>query len=125
LTSPGRVLIVDGSDECRTVLRTALEHHGAIALEASNYDQAIAAFDAQRPDLVILDADTPGRSATDADEFARFADQAAMPIIILGTLAGANCGNGRSRHCISKPYHFAPLIHRIEQLLQEHHRAAA
>ena len=49
------VLVVDDEPEVRTVLRAALEARGFSILEAATKEEALKAFDEQRPDLVTLD----------------------------------------------------------------------
>jgi len=59
---PKRVLIVDDHQPFRDVARALLENAGyVIAGEASDGAQALAAVDADRPDVVLLDVQLPDR----------------------------------------------------------------
>jgi DNA-binding response OmpR family regulator len=48
------ILVVDDQDELRLLISMSLHAQGRI-LEASNADQALALFAAERPDVVVLD----------------------------------------------------------------------
>ena len=48
------ILVVDDQDELRLLISMSLQAQGRI-LEASNADQALALFAAERPDVVVLD----------------------------------------------------------------------
>ena len=112
-----RVLIVDASRESRDILRTLLTRQGTETLETSEVHAAGLIADRERPDLIVCDADgdpSPANAAT--QQLARQASRSDIPIVVLGTvrrdfkplLAG---------DLVTKPYHYAPLIRRIERLL--------
>jgi DNA-binding response OmpR family regulator len=116
-------LIVDESAECREVLRTALERGGAKTVEAVTAAEGLAAFRSQAPDLVILDVSEDGREWDSTAALQEAAGETATPIVILATARRADpTGNGI--HYVQKPYHFAPLIRRIEGLLSARLRSA-
>jgi len=112
-----RVLIVDQSSESREVLRTLLERRGAATIEARRPEQAIRLADACRPDVIVLDAEsdrsTDGRATA---ELQAAASRNATPIVILGTLR-PQTGGVRPGQFVPKPYHYGPLICKIEKLL--------
>jgi DNA-binding response OmpR family regulator len=110
------VLIVDESAECREVLRTALERSGAQTVEAVTAAEGLVAFRAEAPDLVILDLKEESADADSSTKLQLAAGQSATPIVILGT-ARLNRTLEGGVHYVQKPYHFAPLIRRIEGLL--------
>jgi DNA-binding response OmpR family regulator len=116
-------LIVDESAECREVLRTALERGGAKTVEAVTAAEGLAAFRLQAPDLVILDVREDGREWGASAALQEAAGQTATPIVILATARRANPADS-GVHYIQKPYHFAPLIRRIEGLLSARLRSA-
>ena len=109
-----RVLIIDESAECREVLRTALERAGAVAVEAQSPLEGLQALDSIAPDLIILDLPDELDGGADTSALETAAGLSGTPIVILGT---ARRSGGSAVHCIAKPYHFAPLIRRIEGLL--------
>ena len=112
-----RVLIVDASRDSRDILRTLLDRQGTETLETSEVLAAGAIADREQPDLIVCDADgdrSPANLAT--RQLAQQASRSAIPIVVLGTvrrdfkpLPGADL--------VTKPYHYAPLIRRIEKLL--------
>lgn len=111
-----RVLIVDESAECREVLRTALERAGAETVEAATAAEGLRAFQSFAPDVVVLDLAENGREPpSESAALREAAGLRATPIVILGT-ARRPLADG-SVHWVAKPYHFAPLIRRIERLL--------
>jgi two-component system cell cycle response regulator DivK len=110
-----RVLIVDESAECREVLRTALERNGAETVEAMSAAEGLAAFRMAVPDLIILDLTEDIHERDCSTKLQKEAGQSATPIVILATARLAAADGGV--HYVQKPYHFAPLIRRIEGLL--------
>lgn len=117
-TAAKTVLIVDSSEETRDVLTTALERRGVRALAFPTSRRAAATARMERPDLVVFDVETeivPPRQALDA--FAKNAELDETPIVAIGTAKfEAPLGEGAF---ISKPYHFAPLLEKIEAILRE------
>lgn len=112
------VLIVDPCDESREILRTALERKGLRIHATGVREQGIALARQYRPRLIVLDLEV----AKDASEGLR--DPTSEPsaqtppsIVVLGT-----CRRTRqtmpSGEFVSKPYHYGPLVRRIEELLK-------
>ena len=117
-TTAKTVLIVDALEETRDVLTTALERRGVRALAFPTSKRAAATARTTRPDLVIFDVETEAVSPRQAlDAFAKDAELDETPIVAIGTARfEAPLGEGTF---ISKPYHFAPLLEKIEALLRE------
>ncbi|MFV1967026.1 MAG: response regulator [Pirellulaceae bacterium] len=117
VTSRARVLIVDESAECREVLRTLLERRGVSTCEASEARQGLTLMREQCPDVVVLDMDS--RSADDdvvRREYDRHSRDQHTALVYLG-VARRRPDESPPGCAISKPYHYAPLIRTIEQLL--------
>jgi DNA-binding response OmpR family regulator len=115
------VLIVDRSEETRRVLRTALECHGARVLEADGAGSGLELARRHHPDLIILDLEVdPAPDASWPEAFAQHSRDDAASLIVLGTVRRTGCGE-----FVSKPYHYGPLIRRIEELLAARRSAAA
>lgn len=112
-----RVLIVDASRESRDILRALLDRQGTEILETSQIQAAGAITDREQPDLIVCDSDcdrSPNNRVT--RELARQASRSAIPIVVLGTVR-RDFGPLSDGDLVSKPYHYAPLIRKIEGLL--------
>jgi CheY-like chemotaxis protein len=109
------VLIVDPSADNREVLRTALARRGLRTIEADAPEQGLALARIHRPDVIVLDVDDWATETTYAnDQFTAEANDDRAHLIVLGKVAHQPAF--ASGHLISKPYHFAPLVHTIEGL---------
>ncbi len=114
---PKTVLIVDESEETRDVLSTALERKGVRAFTASVLRRGVAIAREHKPDLVIFDLDSVDESPEKAlVSFVRAGRLDDSSIMAIGSSKfEASIGEGEF---ISKPYHFAPLLQKIEQFLK-------
>lgn len=113
-----RVLIVDRSEDAREVLRAALERRGIEILEATGARQGAELACRHHPDVIVLDLDT---DAADDEQVRRQFDAAsrdhATSLVVLGRAQRSAPPWPRER-ILPKPYHFAPLVRTIEQLLE-------
>ena len=110
-----RVLIVDQSEDSREVLRTVLERRGVEIYEAS---ERLVGLDLAKkccPDLMVLDVETASPDGSSSCE--GFNDQASTHLVLLGSVSPA-AGNHRTQ-VVAKPYHYGPLIRKIEELLDQ------
>jgi two-component system phosphate regulon response regulator PhoB len=111
------VLIVDQSEDAREVLKTALERQGMQVLLAGRAGPGLELARRHHPDLIVLDMELDD---SDPDGLcAPFAEQSnidSAPLVMLGKVS-----RGRRRPAagefVAKPYHYGPLIRRIEELL--------
>ncbi len=116
-TSP-RILIVDSSVEARDILSTLLRRQGAETIETAHTASATALLQQQEPDLIVYDDESASSSSSQEKlDLSRSASRSATPIVVLGT------GKRQIRplpteHFVTKPYHYGPLIRRIESLLE-------
>jgi DNA-binding response OmpR family regulator len=118
------VLIVDSSEETREVLRTALERRGVRILAASRARRGLALAQEHHPDLIVLDLEVEDQAGENVS--AGFAAQSRAdhaPLVLLGTMR---------RHqprpegeFVAKPYHYGPLVRKIEELLEAGQAAVA
>jgi CheY-like chemotaxis protein len=109
------VLIVDPSAENREVLRTVLARRGLRIFEAEAAAQGVELARQHHPDVIVLDLEREAASAAAiGDQLHADSPQHPAEVIVLGKLRGGRQLAGG--HVISKPYHFAPLVHTIEQL---------
>src|SRR3954470_3959742 len=112
-----RVLIVDASHESREVLRMLLELRGATTIEADGPEQALQLTHTARPDLILLDTDSDQTSSgTPTNDLREAASRNHTPIVILGKLRQLH-GELESGQIMTKPYHYGPLIRKIDGLL--------
>ena len=119
------VLIVDPLDENREVLRTALERRGMKIFEARRAKQGLDLSQRHQVDLVVLDLEVEEstRETIPAD-FQSATDANSPSIIVLGS-ARHRTPVPPAGEFVSKPYHYAPLVHKIEQLLASPNKRAA
>jgi DNA-binding response OmpR family regulator len=110
-------LVVDPTAETREILRTALEQRGLLTMGASRAEYALAMAREHQPDLIVLDLEadaSPGEHWT--SEMARQSRLGDTPLVILGTARGRKSLGGEQ--FVAKPYHYGPLIRKIESLLE-------
>jgi len=117
LVSERSVLIVDGSEENREVLKAALERRGCRILSASRAERGLQLARRHHPDVIVLDLELSTASPEElCAPFARETEATATRLVILGTMR--RCERGfPTGEFVAKPYHYGPLVRRIEQLL--------
>lgn len=118
LRSPQRhVLIVDGSDDTREVICTALQMRGVSTLQAAGARQGVELARQHHPQVIVLDLEA---EAADDEQICREYETESRDhhssIVVLGRARHYDESLPRDR-IVSKPYHFAPLIRTIERLL--------
>jgi two-component system nitrogen regulation response regulator NtrX len=79
-----RILVVDDEPGIRAALRQLLTYEGYEVLEASSGDDALDAYAAQRPHLVLLDVKMAGRDGLATLRALRERDPAAIVVMISG-----------------------------------------
>lgn len=109
------VLVVDPSAENREVLRTVLHQRGLRIFEADEAASGLALAQEHHPNVIVLDLDADDANSGSLDsQWRQEIDQDSSSLIILGKLRKNS--PLPSSHVLSKPYHFAPLVHTIEEL---------
>lgn len=76
-----KILIVDDEPQIRRVLRTTLASQGYSVVEARSGDEALEEIRHERPDLILLDVNMPGRSGLETCSEVRSTSD--VPIIML------------------------------------------
>jgi len=111
------VLIVDRSEETREVLQTALNRRGVQTFTAKHASEGVELDRRHHPDLIVLDleADDIDQEHRTPPFWADWADNN-IPVILLGNLR-RNRPQIPGSEFVSKPYHYGPLIRRIEEIL--------
>jgi len=111
------VLIVDPSEETREVLQTALQRRGVRTFSASRPAAAVELARRHQPEVIVLDLELqqPGLEDLSAPFAAGCGDERPS-LIMLGSIRRSDSPPPRGEF-VSKPYHYAPLIRKIEELL--------
>lgn len=111
-----RVLVVDPSEETPEVLRTALRPRNVEVVSTDDPQQAAQLAHEQHVDVIVFDCEL---SVSEPDgvpiELAHEVQAQHTPVVLIGAAryplpGGPGC-------YVRKPYHYAPLIRRIERLL--------
>lgn len=125
LDAKGSVLIVDRSEDTREVLRTALERRGWRIFAAGRVRTGLELARRHHPDLIVLDLELDGSPTAQSGEklaeglSAPFAEQSRcdhVPLVMLGSVRRDQKGLPDGEF-VAKPYHYGPLIRKIEELL--------
>ena len=112
------VLIVDRSEETREVLQTALNRRGVRTFTAKHASEGVELGRRHCPDLIVLDMEIDGIDLEPSDPpvWANLRENN-VPIILLGNFRRKGPQIPGSEF-VAKPYHFGPLIRRIEEILE-------
>ena len=112
------VLVVEPNGESRDVLRTVLQRRGLQILEAADARQGLDLLKQHRPSVTVMDIDAA--PADDQQIFDAFDSELHAHRTHLVLLANARRPplNLPADRVLCKPYHFAPLIRKIETLIQ-------
>lgn len=116
------VLIIDRSEDSRQVLKTALERRGFQTMESLTARDGLKMVRMHHPELVVLDLESiPVNAPAVGVQFDLEAEPSQTPIVILGNLRK---DEALPPHCsvVRKPYHYGPLIRKIEQMVASNER---
>lgn len=114
-----QVLIVDKSAENREVLRTILQRDGVKTIEAESGGSGLHLAQRWHPKVMVLDADTIDLDDPNVcDGFDDEARQENASVVLLGRIHETQ-KLVLASEVLPKPYHYAPLIRKIEELLQQ------
>ncbi|GAA3202864.1 response regulator transcription factor [Dactylosporangium siamense] len=116
-----RVLVVDDDPTVSDVVRRYLEREGFTVELAGDGQQALDAYDAERPDLVVLDLMLPGIDGLEVCRRLRVQDRT-LPVIMLTALGeesdrvlGLELG---ADDYITKPFSPRELVLRVQSVLR-------
>ncbi|HXW61319.1 MAG TPA: response regulator transcription factor [Candidatus Acidoferrales bacterium] len=79
--TPAKILVVDDEPQIRRVMRTTLISQGYTMAEAKSGEEALERIPLERPDLILLDVNMPGRSGLETCREIRLTSD--VPIIML------------------------------------------
>jgi DNA-binding response OmpR family regulator len=115
-----RVLVVDDDADIRGLLRQLLERAGYEMAEAANGREALRAFYATSPDLVLLDVAMPEMDGWQTLE--RIRDLSDVPVVMLtartAELEKVRGLKGGADDYVAKPFGRQELLARVEALLR-------
>jgi diguanylate cyclase (GGDEF)-like protein/PAS domain S-box-containing protein len=117
------VLVVDDDMASRKLMRKTLLREGFEVIEAENGEEALAVFDEQHPDIVLLDVEMPVMNGFTACEKLRQHPQADhLPILMvtgLEDIASVNHAyDSGATDFITKPINWPVLGHRVRYMLR-------
>ncbi|HEY1011943.1 MAG TPA: response regulator transcription factor [Herpetosiphonaceae bacterium] len=115
-----KILVVDDDLELLGLIGFALRQAGYLVLEASEGHQAVSRFEAEQPDLVILDVNLPGLGGFEICK--RIRQQSETPIMMLTVrsseedqIQGLDLG---ADDYLTKPFSPRSLLARVRALLR-------
>jgi CheY-like chemotaxis protein len=87
---PRTILVVDDFDDTRWLLKTWLERKGFRVIEAENGNEALAEFQSESPDLIIMDLEMPELDGLAATRKIRNVEKLArVPIVAVSAYGAA------------------------------------
>lgn len=118
-----RVLVVDDDMASRKLMRKTLLREGFEVIEAENGEQALAVFDEQHPDIVLLDVEMPVMNGfTACKELRQRPNANHLPVLMvtgLEDIASVNHAyEAGATDFITKPINWPVLGHRIRYMLR-------
>jgi DNA-binding response OmpR family regulator len=120
----GRVVIVEALSDARDVLCASLNRRGLVAYSTSEANEGLELARQHHPDVIVFDVEA---AAADSELVQQRLESESRrehsDLVILGR-ARFLPDVPRDR-VIAKPYHFAPLIHKIEQIVELRRSASA
>ena len=112
--APQCVVVVGPSHDCCEVLKTALSRRGMTAFASTEARSVLRLIREHHPAVVVLDGETKGASdGMLQEELCSQLQREKAALVVLGRLRGQKL---LPQQVLSKPYHFAPLVHTIEAL---------
>jgi len=119
-----KILVVDDEKKLADLLKAYLEHEGYRVLQASDGVQALAKFESEKPDLVVLDVMMPRIDGLETCQ--RIRKKSDVPIIMLTArdqdtdkIVGLELG---ADDYMTKPFSPRELTARIKAVFRRIHR---
>jgi two-component system sensor histidine kinase RpfC len=117
-----RILVADDNATNQKIIRQLLESAGHDVLLASDGEEALDLYEAEAPDLAILDFNMPHRTGIEVVKAIRMMEPwgAKMPTMILSASvtpeARDRAANAGADEFVGKPFDAADLVHQIDRL---------
>jgi two-component system cell cycle response regulator DivK len=117
-----RILVVEDQEDNRRIVRDLLAANDYLMSEAENGEEALAAVQKERPDLILMDIQLPVMDGYEATRRLK-ADPASSSIPIIAVTSYALSGDeekARAAGCndfVPKPYSPRQLLAKIRQYL--------
>ena len=117
------ILVVDDDAGIRLLAGVSLKNAGYDTIEAANGEEGVAAFDAHRPDLILMDAVMPGMDGFSATrEIRKLPCGERVPIVMMTGLDDLDSihqayGEGVTDFVV-KPIHWVVLGYRVGYILR-------
>jgi two-component system, cell cycle response regulator DivK len=117
-----RILVVEDQEDNRRIVRDLLAANDYLMTEAENGEEALAAVQRERPDLILMDIQLPIMDGYEATRRLK-ADPASSSIPIIAVTSYALSGDeekARAAGCndfVPKPYSPRQLLAKIRQYL--------
>lgn len=125
MTVPNKVLVVDDEPQIRRLLRTALARADFEVAEAEDARAALAALEAERPDVVLLDLGLPDRDGLELVPLIKQRSQATLLVVSAreATEQKVTALDLGADDYVTKPFDTDELLARVRAALR--HRVVA
>ncbi len=114
------IMLVDDSKLFQAVMADMMSRHGYRFLAASDYESAMAAYKAERPDLILMDVIMPGKDGLECTKHILSVDPDALILIVSANMKPeivyASIGYG-ARDIIVKPVDEDVAVAKIQRAL--------
>jgi DNA-binding response OmpR family regulator len=119
---PGKILVVDDSDDTREMMAKLLELESFTVVTAEDGRAGLDTADAERPDLIITDVNMPVMNGIDMIRRLReqdgFASVPIMAITAYGNGVAKEALDAGADRAATKPIQFNALVIEIKELLE-------
>jgi two-component system chemotaxis response regulator CheY len=120
---PGKILVVDDSDDTREMMAKLLELESFTVVTAEDGSAGLDTADAERPDLIITDVNMPVMNGIEMIRRLReqdgFASVPIMAITAYGNGVAKEALDAGANRAATKPIQFNALVLEIKELLRQ------
>jgi two-component system chemotaxis response regulator CheY len=120
---PGKILVVDDSDDTREMMAKLLELESFTVVTAEDGSAGLDTADTERPDLIITDVNMPVMNGIEMIRRLReqegFASVPIMAITAYGNGVAKEALDAGANRATTKPIQFSALVVEIKELLRK------